>query len=101
MNIQKQRDCLTSFAYWGIISAAVYLGLEYLLPISIPIIFGVLVAWLVIWISNRMKFPNRIFRVALTLVIYGIFGLLITLIITRGVNLVSTVIKWLPQVYDA
>ena len=101
MNIQKQRDFLTSFAYWGIISAAVYLGLEYLLPISIPIIFGVLVAWLVIWISNRMKFPNRIFRVALTLVIYGIIGLLITLIITRGVNLVSTVIKWLPQVYES
>ena len=101
MNIQKQRDFLTSFAYWGIISAAVYLGLEYLLPISIPIIFGVLVAWLVIWISNRMKFPNRIFRVALTLVIYGIIGLLITLIVTRGVNLVSTVIKWLPQVYES
>ena len=101
MKIQKQRDFLTSVAYWGIISAAVYLGLEYLLPISVPIIFGVLIAWLVIWVSNKVKLPHKIFRVALTLVIYGIIGLLITLIITKGVDLISTVIKWLPQVYSS
>ena len=100
MNTQKQRDFLTSFAYWGIISAAVYLGLKYLLPISVPIIFGVLVAWLVIWVSNKVNFPNRVFRVALTLVIYGIIGLLITLMITKGINLISTLIKWIPQVYS-
>lgn len=101
MNIQKKRDFLTNCAYWAIIIAAVYLALEYLLPVSIPIIFGILVAWLVIWISQKVHLPNKIFRIVLALVIYGLFGLLITLLVSKGVSLISTIIKWIPQVYSS
>ena len=101
MNIQKKRDFLTNCAYWAIIIAAVYLALEYLLPVSIPIIFGILVAWLVIWISKKVNLPNRVFRVALSLVIYSLFGLLITLLVSKGVSFISSLIKWLPQVYES
>lgn len=100
MNIQKKRDFLTSFAYWGIIIAGVYLALQYLLPISVPFILGILVAWLVIRISKRIHCPHRLLRIGMTLVIYGFIGLLVTLLISRGVAIISSIIKWIPQVYE-
>lgn len=101
MNMQKKRDFLTNCAYWAIITAAVYLGLQYLLPVSVPFILGILVAWLVIRISKKLNYPNRIFRIGLTLLIYGFIGLLISLLVTRGVTLVTNIVKWVPQVYNS
>ena len=101
MNMQKKRDFLTNCAYWAIITAAVYLGLQYLLPVSVPFILGILVAWLVIRISKKLNYPNRFFRIGLTLLIYGFIGLLISLLVTRGVTLVTNVVKWIPQVYNS
>ena len=101
MNIQKQRDFLTSFAYWGIIVCAVYLSLEYLLPISIPIVLGILLAWLVIRISHKLNFSHRLLRIGLTLLIYGIVGLLVTLLVSKGISFATSIIKWMPQVYES
>lgn len=100
MNIQKKRDFLTNFAYWAIIIAAVYLALEYLVPISVPFILGILVAWLVVWISNKIHCSHKLLRIVLTLLIYGIIGLLVTLLVSKGVSLISGVIKWLPEVSE-
>ena len=99
--MQKKRDFLTNCAYWAIITAAVYLGLQYLLPVSVPFILGILVAWLVIRISKKLNYPNRFFRIGLTLLIYGFIGLLISLLVTRGVTLVTNIVKWVPQVYNS
>ncbi len=101
MNIQKKRDFLTSFAYWAIISAGVYLSLQYLLPVSVPFLLGILIAWMVIRISKKLHCSHRILRIGLALVIYSIIGLLFTLLISRGVTLISGIIKWLPQVYES
>ena len=100
LNIQKKRDFLTSFAYWAIIIAAVYLALKYLLPVSVPFIFGILVAWLVIWISKRLHWSHKLLRIGLALIIYGIIGLLVTLIVSKGISSVSNLIKWLPGIYE-
>jgi len=100
LNMQHKRDFLTNFAYWAIIITAVYLALEYLLPISVPFILGILVAWLVVWISDKLRCSHKILRIALTLLIYGIIGLLVTLLVSKGVSAISGLIKWLPQVYE-
>lgn len=100
MDIQKKRDFLTNFAYWAIVVFGVYLALEYLLPISVPFIFGILIAWLVIWISRKVKCTNRYFRIGLTVLVYGVIGLVIVLLIAKGVSGISGLINWLPQVYE-
>ena len=99
--MQTKRDFLTGFAYWAIIIVGVYLALEYLLPVSVPFLLGILVAWLVIRISKKLRCPHKLLRITLALVIYGIIGLLVTLLISRGVTLVSGIIKWIPQVYES
>lgn len=100
MNLQKQRDFLTRFAYWSIIAAGIYLGFEYLLPVSVPFLIGILIAWIVVWVSRKLRCPNRYFRLLLTLVIYGVIGLLVTLLAAKAVSGISALVQWLPEVYE-
>lgn len=98
--MQKKRDFLTNVAYWGIIAAGVYLAFEYLLPISVPFILGMLVAWLVVWLSGKLHCGHRLVRITLTVLVYGLIGVAITLLSAKGVSTVSGIIKWLPEVYE-
>ena len=100
MNIEKKRDFLINLVYWLVIAAGVYLALEYLLPISIPCVLGLLMAWLVVWLSQKLHCTHRLFRLGLTLLIYGVLGLLIVLAAAKGVSTISGIIQWLPRVYE-
>ena len=100
MKIEQRRDFLINLAYWAIIAAGVYLVCEYLVPISVPFILGILLSWVVVWISRKIKCPNKVVRIGITILIYGLIGLLVTLLIVKGVTAISGLIKWLPQVYE-
>ena len=100
MNIEKKRDFLINFAYWLIVAAAVYLALEYLLPISAPFLFGGLIAWVVIRLSLLLKCRHKLFRIGLTVLIYGILGLLVTLAVVKSVSGITAIVQWLPKVYE-
>ena len=100
MDIQKKRDFLINCAYWVVIIAGAYVALEYLLPVFMPCILGVLLAWLVVWISGKLHCKNRVFRIILSVLIYGVIGLLIAWAVVRGVDAASGLIQWLPQVYE-
>ena len=100
MDIQKKRDFLTNCAYWAIIIAAVYLALEYLLPVSVPFILGILVAWLVIQLSRRLRCSHRLLRIGLAFIIYGVIALLISLLVSKSISVITDIVKWLPQVYE-
>ena len=100
MSIEKKRDFLINLAYWVVIGGGVYLALKYLLPISVPFLLGIPIAWLVVGISRKLRCPHRLLRLGLTAVIYGVVGLLATLLVTKGISAVSDLIKWLPQVYE-
>ncbi len=100
MNTEKKRDFLISLAYWLVVAGAVYLALEYLLPVSVPFILGSLIAWLVIRISGKLRCTHKVFRIGLTILIYGIIGLLVTLAAVKGVSAVTGIIQWLPKFYE-
>ena len=100
MNTEKQRAFLINLAYWLVVAAAVYLALEYLLPISVPVLFGSGIAWLVVWISRKLHCSRKLLRIGLTLLIYGILGLLVTLIVIKSVSGITVLIQWLPRVYE-
>ena len=100
MNIQKKRDFLTNIAYWAVVAAGVYCAFKFLLPVSVPFIIGILIAWMVVWISRKLRCGHKLFRIGLSLLVYGIIGLLVTLLAAKGVSAVTGIIKWLPEVYD-
>lgn len=101
MTIEKKREFLTNLCYWLVIAAGIYLAFEYLLPITVPFILGILIAWLVIFISRKLRCSHRLFRLGLAVLIYGLLGLLITLAAAKSISAISGLIKWLPEVYEA
>ena len=100
LNIQQKRDFLTGFAYWAIIAAAVYLSFEYLLPISVPFILGILLAYFVVRVSRKLHCSHKIFRIGLSVLIYGIIASAVTLLAAQCVSAISGIVKWLPEVYE-
>ena len=101
MGIEKKRDFLINIAYWAVIVGAVYLAFEYLVPICVPFLLGIPIAWLVVWLSRKLHCTHRMFRLALTVVVYGILGLLIAVAVTKGISGITGLVKWLPEVYEA
>ena len=100
MDTQKKMNFLITVSYWAVVILGVYLGMEYLLPVSMPALLGAAIAWLVVRISRKVRCTHRVFRVLLSLVIYGILGLLVVLLSAKGVSAAAKFIKWLPAVYE-
>ena len=100
MELQKKKEFLITCAYWAVIAAAAYVVLVYLVPICVPVILGILLAWLVVGISRKVRCPHRVFRILLSLVAYGLIGLLVGLLAVKAVSGISRLIRWLPRVYE-
>ena len=100
MNIQKKRDFLINFAYWSVIAAGIYLTSEYLVPIMVPFLLGTLMAWPVVAFTRKLRCPKKILRILLSVLLYGLLGLLVSVLVVKGVSAVTDVIKWLPRVYE-
>ena len=100
MDIQKKKDFLINFAYWCLIAGGVYLAFEYLVPVSMPCLLGIAVAWLVVWISRKIHCTHRLFRIGLSALFYGIIGLLVALLAVKSVSAVTGIVKWLPELYE-
>ena len=100
MKTEKKREFLINCAYWAVIAAAVYLVFEYIVPISVPVILGILVAYLVIWLSGKLRCTHKIFRICLAVLVYGLFGLLVVLLVAKGVNTATGLGKWLTEIYE-
>lgn len=98
--MQKKRDFLVNCAYWSIIGLVVYWGFEYLLPICVPFMLGIPIAYLVVWLSRKLHCTNRVFRLLLIVAVYGIIGLLITLATIKAISTITSIIKWIPEVYE-
>lgn len=100
MPITAKRDFLINLAYWAIVAAGIYLVFEYLLPICVPFILGILVAWLVVAISRLFRSKSKLLRILIIFVIYGLLGFSISLIITKSISVISSIVKWLPEFYE-
>ena len=100
MKTEQKRDFLINCAYWAVIAAAVYLVFKFIVPISVPVILGILVAYLVIWLSRKLHCTHRVFRICLAVLIYGVIGFLVVLLVAKGVNAATGLGKWLMEIYE-
>ena len=100
MNRNNKLDFLIAFAYWAIIISGIYLVLKYLLPISVPFILGIFIAWIVVWISRKARCTHRVPRLMLSLLIYGFVALTVILVISKSIAAVPDIIKWLQRFYE-
>lgn len=100
MQIRKKQDFLITCAYWAIIAAAVYLVCKYLVPISVPFLLGIPIAYIIVRISRLLRCSHKLLRIGLTVLIYGFLGLLITLLVAKCVSTITNIVRWLPELYE-
>ena len=99
MQLEKQKNFLITATYWTVITAIGYLLIKYLVPISVPFFLGIPIAYIIVRISRLLHCQHKFVRLGLILVIYGLLGLLLTLLVAKGVSVVTGIIRWLPEVY--
>ena len=100
MDIQRKREFLINCAYWLVIGSGVYLAFKYLLPITVPFLLGWIIAIGVVWVAKRLPGPQRLIRIVLTAMVYGLIGLLITLLAARCVSGLTAIVRWLQELYE-
>ncbi len=100
MNMQKKQDFLVNLAYWAVIGGIALLSLKYLLPITIPFLIGILVAWLVVRLSRVIRCNHKLFRLVLALLVYGIIGLSISQLSIYSISALTDLAGWLPHYYE-
>ncbi len=100
MQIQKMRDVLITVAYWAVIAAAGYVAFKYLLPVAVPIILGALVAVLVVKLSKLIRTTNKLVRILMTTLVYGLLATIVALLGIKGVDLTAKLFQWMASLYD-
>lgn len=100
MNTQRKLDFLIHFAYWAIMGTGIYLIFKFVLPVSIPFILGILIACGVVWICRKLGSSNRLLRLGVAIVIYGLVALLVILIGSKAVSAIPDGIKWFQSFYE-
>ena len=100
MNIQKKQELLINAAYWGLIAALAFVVCKYLVPVCVPVILGTVAAWIVVWITNKVRCKNRILRIFLGLALYGLVGLILTKLVMGAAEGIVGIGKWLPRLYE-
>ena len=101
MKIQQKKDFLITIAYWAVIIAAAYLVCKYLVSISIPVVLGILAASFVVWISKKVRCTHRLFRIGISILLYGIIGTIIGLLAAKTVSGISAALQLLPKTYES
>ena len=74
MTTNQKKDFLIEVVFALFILAVVFLLYKYILPITLPFILGLLVAWIVVKITNRFHTKNKWLRAGIVILIYVIFA---------------------------
>lgn len=100
MSMEQKKNFLINTVYWLVIAVLGFLFIDYLLPIIMPFVFGMLVAFAVIWLSRKMKCSNKWLRLLIAVVIYAGIGGLVAFVTFRGIRFLTGLVKWLPELYQ-
>ena len=101
MSIEKKKQFLINVVYWLVIGIAAYLAFAYLVPVSMPFLLGVLVAWMVVKLCRRLGCNHRFFRLGISILVYVVIGTAVGFGTAELASLLSGLVRWLPEVYEA
>jgi len=99
MNVDGKKSFLIHAAYYGVIAAAAYLGIRYLLPPLSPFVAGFFFAWLLHKpakaIGEKLRLHYRIPAFMLGVVFYTI---LFIVVLIAGAQVISALEHFVPQI---
>ncbi len=99
--IEQRKRFIINTAFWALILILIIFVLRYIAPLFLPFIIGFVIAWLlrplVCWLARKAKIKEKLAGVLITVLVYLIIGLLLTLGGSQLVSLALSFFSRLPE----
>ena len=99
MTMEKKKNFIINFTFWALIAAIALVAVRFILPVSLPFVFGFLFAYLIVALSDRIHCHSRWLRLLLAIALYGVIGLFLGLITHRLIAVIREGAELLPPLY--
>ena len=104
MNLDKQKAFIIRVIYIAMILGIVYLSIKYFLPLLMPFVIGIFIAfafrYLIDLIQDKLEIKRYIVAIVVLIVFYCIVGLLLSLIGFKVFTYIEDLFYSLPALYD-
>ena len=97
MTTNQKKDFLIEVVFWAFIGIVVFLLYKYILPIMMPFLIGLLVAWVVVMITNKLKLHNKWARIGIVVLAYVLLAIVSFVILTAIGTWVKEQFVYLPS----
>lgn len=101
--MEKRKKFIINFLYFAIITAAVFLVLQFALTLLFPFVAALFIAYIlrrpIRFLSRRTTLPRKASAVVMVLIFYGTIGTLLVLGSIRAFSFVSDLVQSLPRIY--
>ena len=97
MTTNQKKDFLIEVVFALFILAVVFLVYKFILPITLPFLVGLLVAWIVVRITNKFKLQNKWARIIIVILLYVVMAILSILILAGIASWIGERIVHLPS----
>lgn len=105
MAIEKYKKFLITFAYFAVITAAVFVAVRYGLPMLSPFVIGAVVAYLlrqpIRFLARKLPISRKTVAICVVLLFYATIGTLISLLGVKAVSWITAFISHLPDLYQS
>lgn len=104
MNLQKQKAFLIHFAYFSLIIGLAYISIKYVLPLMMPFVIGIVIAFLlrpaIDWIESKIHVKRSIIAIVILIVFYALIGFLISMFGVKVFTFLKDLFSKLPEFYQ-
>ena len=101
--MEKRKKFIINFLYFAIITAAVFLVLQFALTLLFPFVAALFIAYIlrrpIRFLSRKTTLPRKASAVVMVLIFYGTIGTLLVLGSIRALSFVSDLVQSLPRIY--
>ena len=101
--MEKRKKFIINFLYFAIITAAVFLVLQFALTLLFPFVAALFIAYIlrrpIRFLSRKTTLPRKASAVVMVLIFYGTIGTLLVLGSIRAFSFVSDLVQSLPRIY--
>ena len=82
MTTNQKKEFLIEVLFGLFIVAVLFLLYKFILPITLPFLIGLLVAWIVVMITNKLNIHNKWARIGIVILVYVLLVLFILIVLS-------------------
>lgn len=100
---EKRRRFIINVVYWAIIAVFICFGIKVMEPVLVPVIIAFLIGWAlrgpINWLEKKTHIKRSIVALIVVILVYIVFGLLLTVLVVRGLGVLQEFFKDIPDLY--